>query len=75
MQVGRNDEAVRQKAYEIWEQEGRQDGRDQEHWYRAESELGETPSDNWDQDSSEGEMDGAGIAGATNPRQRGRSDA
>lgn len=45
MQVGTNDEAVRQKAYEIWEQEGRQDGRDQEHWYRAQSELGETPSD------------------------------
>lgn len=30
---------IAQRAYEIWEQEGRPDGRDLEHWLRAESVL------------------------------------
>lgn len=45
MPVAANDEAIRQRAYEIWEREGRQDGNDQEYWYRAESEFGSVPSD------------------------------
>jgi hypothetical protein len=40
-----NDEIIRQRAYEIWEHEGRQDGNDQEYWYRAENEVGVPPSD------------------------------
>ncbi|MDT8067062.1 MAG: DUF2934 domain-containing protein [Terriglobia bacterium] len=34
-----SDELIRQRAYELWEQRGRQHGRDADDWYRAESEL------------------------------------
>ena len=30
---------VRERAYQIWEREGRQDGRAEEHWSQAEQEL------------------------------------
>jgi hypothetical protein len=33
-------EQIRQRAHTIWEQEGRPHGREQEHWERAERELG-----------------------------------
>ncbi len=40
---GRDDpdrmERVRRRAYEIWEEQGRPQGRDVEHWLRAEAEL------------------------------------
>jgi hypothetical protein len=41
-QAGRNpvDDAIRQRAYEIWESEGRPEGREHEHWSRAEGEVG-----------------------------------
>ena len=32
-------ERIRQRAHEIWESEGRPEGRDAEHWTRAEEEL------------------------------------
>ena len=35
------DEKVRERAYQIWEREGRQDGRAEEHWSQAEQELAE----------------------------------
>ena len=31
---------IRERAYEIWNREGRQDGRADEHWLQAERELG-----------------------------------
>ena len=34
---------IRQRAQEIWEQEGRPEGRAEEHWARAERELGPSP--------------------------------
>jgi hypothetical protein len=30
---------VQLRSYQIWEQEGRPNGRDQEHWFQAEREL------------------------------------
>ena len=30
---------IRERAYALWEQDGRRHGRAQEHWYRAEREL------------------------------------
>ena len=33
------EERIRQRAYELYEQEGRQEGRDQEYWFRAEAEV------------------------------------
>lgn len=32
-------EEVRKRAYELYEQDGRQDGRHEEHWMRAENEV------------------------------------
>jgi hypothetical protein len=34
-----NHELVRQRAFQIWETEGRPEGRDVEHWLRAEAEV------------------------------------
>lgn len=33
------DEEIRSRAYELYEAEGRQGGRDQEYWFRAEAEV------------------------------------
>jgi hypothetical protein len=33
------EERIRQRAYELWEQEGRQSDRDDEYWHRAGKEL------------------------------------
>ena len=43
-------ERIKQRAHEIWESEGRPEGRDSDHWSRAEQELrsemgGEQPAD------------------------------
>lgn len=39
----RNEDRVRERAYAIWEEEGRPDGEDLRHWSDAEAELrGET---------------------------------
>lgn len=34
-----NDERIRQRAHAIWESEGRPEGRDADHWTRAQEEL------------------------------------
>ncbi len=36
-------EAIRRRAYEIWEREGRPGGRDQAHWLLAKAELSGDP--------------------------------
>ena len=36
---GDHQEQVRRRAYELYEQRGREDGRDLEDWLRAESEV------------------------------------
>ncbi|HUJ02145.1 MAG TPA: DUF2934 domain-containing protein [Rhizomicrobium sp.] len=33
------EEIIRRRSYEIWEREGRPDGRSLEHWLRAKGEL------------------------------------
>jgi hypothetical protein len=35
-------ERVQARAYEIWEQEGRPHGRDDEHWRQAEADVGKS---------------------------------
>ncbi|MBB3441842.1 DUF2934 domain-containing protein [Rhizobium sp. BK379] len=35
----RNEDSVRERAYAIWEEEGRPDGQDLRHWSDAEAEL------------------------------------
>ncbi len=39
LQFKSSDDQVRRRAYELWEQRGRQHGRDADDWYRAESEI------------------------------------
>ncbi|MBP2303276.1 DUF2934 domain-containing protein [Azospirillum picis] len=36
---GQRNRMVQERAYQIWEEEGRPDGRGDEHWLRAESEI------------------------------------
>lgn len=36
---GISEQAIRERAYNIWEREGRPHGRDFEHWVRAQVEL------------------------------------
>jgi hypothetical protein len=36
----RDHDKIQARAYEIWDREGRQDGRAEEYWARAERELG-----------------------------------
>ncbi len=33
------EQRIRQRAYEIYEASGREEGRDEEHWLQAEAEL------------------------------------
>ncbi len=39
MQVAVQEAAIKERAYAIWEAEGRPQGRDWDHWYRALHEL------------------------------------
>jgi hypothetical protein len=34
-----HDERIRQRAHEIWEEEGRPEGREYSHWLRARAEI------------------------------------
>jgi hypothetical protein len=36
---GNAEEEIRRRAYELYEQDGRQHGRDRDHWLRAEAEV------------------------------------
>lgn len=56
-------EWIAARAYRLWEQDGRPDGRDHEHWQQASDawlaenpDLGPTPPpvhDDWDEESEE----------------------
>lgn len=39
-----HEEAVRHRAYQIWETEGQPQGQEAEHWRRAEEELAANPT-------------------------------
>lgn len=39
-----NEKAVRERAYAIWEEEGRPEGRHLDHWVRAEAEVNRSSS-------------------------------
>lgn len=55
---------VRERAYEIWESEGRPDGRDAAHWERAEREIaGGSPVP----PQGTGSEDGLGTTSGTEP--------
>jgi hypothetical protein len=39
--IRQDEDRIRDRAYALWEADGRPDGRDKEHWQRAERELSE----------------------------------
>jgi hypothetical protein len=41
--MSKSEERIRQRAYEIWEQEGRPNGNDLKHWLAAFEEIGSAP--------------------------------
>ena len=40
--MSNNEDRIKQRAYEIWEREGRPHGEDLQHWLQAFEELGRT---------------------------------
>jgi hypothetical protein len=36
---GEKEQRIRERAYQIWLDEGQPEGRDQEHWHQAETQL------------------------------------
>lgn len=51
---GTHHERIRQRAHEIWEEEGRPDGKHEEHWRQAAEELGLTEEDGSEIEAPEG---------------------
>lgn len=66
------EERIRQRAYEIWEREGRPHGQDFEHWFQANRELEDQPDDNLTQ---VGGIQSSGAPPAPKPRSRSRKKA
>lgn len=52
-----NDEKRRERAYRMWEEEGRPEGRHLDHWRRAEEQHEETEREADIPVSSEGQLD------------------
>lgn len=50
-----DDEKIRNRAYQLWDEAGQPEGREQEFWYRAERELAE--DDNADSSAEAAEVD------------------
>ena len=42
MQIAHQETWISERAYAIWEQEGRPAGRESQHWFQAAYEIGET---------------------------------
>jgi hypothetical protein len=40
MQDDAREDGIRRRAHDVWEEEGRPEGRDREHWARAGREVG-----------------------------------
>jgi hypothetical protein len=39
-----DEQRIRERAFQIWVEEGQPEGKDKEHWHRAEQELGQKSS-------------------------------
>jgi hypothetical protein len=59
---------IERRAYEIYLEEGREDGHAEEHWLRAESELAERPR----AASGKGKSAAASLAGTPNTQGSGK---
>lgn len=63
--VNGRDEEIRKRAYEIWEKEGRPEGKHQDHWSEAEREFGSSAEDH--SDGSMNKQNGSASADADFP--------
>lgn len=68
-----NKQEIAERAYQLWETEGRPYGRDLDHWFQAETELNRTST------KSAGARGGRGKAAASGrastPRKKGAAGA
>jgi len=60
--IADREDLIRQRAYHLWDQDGRPAGMDQEYWYRAEREISLT-----DAERLSPPMEGPGAPGLTTP--------
>jgi hypothetical protein len=74
MQNDDHEQKIRERAYQIWIDEGQPHGRDQEHWSKAEAEIEHQPSPPLQPDQSvKQQLDKSNpksvtpVAGGTNP--------
>ncbi|WEF23050.1 DUF2934 domain-containing protein [Paracoccus sp. S3-43] len=67
-------ERIKRRAHEIWESEGRPEGRDAEHWSRAEEEL-RTQTDGESQGGDDSQPELAQTEAAEKPRRAPRKSA
>lgn len=76
------EQQIRQRAYRIWQDEGEPEGREQDHWSRAQAELGDAPAGGDDElipgsgdDLPFGEPEDTGVADASLGAHASDSDA
>jgi hypothetical protein len=63
------EQKIRERAYQIWEREGRAHGRDQDHWHAARRELASL-AQNTSRDTSAIAVPSTAADGAKKPRKR-----
>lgn len=63
------DDQIRQRAYQLWQDEGEPEGRDEAHWAQASRELGEglDPTAGTDTDETESLIAAASADQAVSP--------
>lgn len=66
---------IRERAYSIWEEEGRPEGRDVEHWLRAAQEVAAAEGKNTASPEAKGEMGPEAAAAKTKAPRRSRATA
>ena len=66
------EERIRERAYQIWEREGRQEGSHDAHWQRAERELDEEEQEGGTETSQNEPRQMAGDASAPGTARRKR---
>ncbi len=72
MQTNR-EELIRNRAYELWEQEGHKEGQPEDYWYRAERELGGADTGDGAMAPEGGvDIDDGSSAGSGRERRSGR---
>ncbi|WP_048708681.1 DUF2934 domain-containing protein [Microvirga massiliensis] len=69
------EQLIRERAYQLWEQEGRVDGRAEEHWHTARRELAARPEAQPVVDSVSPAEPAASEPAAKRPRRRASPQA